>query len=69
MAHGKLAFAVEYDHYVAIDWSVKTMPLAHMSRRDQITRVFERPTELKEIKTYLGWSEKCITPLRRSSCS
>ena len=46
--------AVEYDHYVAIDWSLKTMAVAHMSRRDQIPRIFERPSNLKELKTYLG---------------
>lgn len=46
--------AVEYDHYVAIDWSLKTMAVAHMSRRDQIHRIFERPSNLKELTTYLG---------------
>jgi len=45
---------VEYDHYVAIDWSLKIMAIAHLSGRDQIPRVFERPTDLKELKTYLG---------------
>jgi len=44
---------MEYDHYVAIDWSLKTMAIAHMSRRGEIPRVFERPTDLKELKTYL----------------
>lgn len=51
-ATGKLA--TEYDHYVAIDWSLSTMAIAHMGRRDIVPRVFERPTELKELKTYLG---------------
>ena len=46
--------AVEYDHYVAIDWSLKTMAVAHMSRCDQIPRIFERPSNLKDLKTYLG---------------
>lgn len=52
---------MEYDHYVAIDWSLKTMAIAHMSRGDQNPRVFERPTDLprilrglKELKAYLG---------------
>jgi transposase len=45
---------VAYDHCIAIDWSLKTMAIAHASRRDRIPRVFERPTDLKELKTYLG---------------
>jgi len=42
-----------YDHFVALDWSVKTMAIGHMSRRDNGPRVFERPTDLKELKEYL----------------
>ena len=42
-----------YDHYIAIDWSLKTMAVGHMSRRDESPRVFERPSDLKEIKAYL----------------
>ena len=51
-ARGKLA--LEYDHYVAIDWSLKIMAIAHMSRRGDIPRVFERPTDLKELKAHLS---------------
>jgi hypothetical protein len=46
--------ATEFDHYVAIDWSLSTMAVAHMNRRDSVSRVFERPSDLKELKTYLG---------------
>ena len=46
--------AILYDHYVAIDWSLKTMAIGHMSRRDDHPRVFERSTDLKELKEYLG---------------
>ena len=46
--------AVEYDHYVALDWSLKTMAIAHLSRHARTPRVFERPAELKELKAYLG---------------
>ncbi len=49
---GKLA--TEYDHYVALHWSLSTMAIALMLRRDNIPRVFERPSGLKELKTYLG---------------
>lgn len=44
----------EYDQYVALDWSLKIMAIAHMSRRDQTPRVFERPASLKDLKAYLG---------------
>jgi len=46
--------AIEYDHYLSLDWSLKIMAIAHMSRRDQVPRVFERPADLKELKAYLG---------------
>ena len=49
---GKMA--ATYDHYVALEWSLKAMAIAHSSRRDGIPRVFERPTDLKELKVYLG---------------
>ena len=45
--------AIGYDHYLAIDWSLKVMAVAHMRRRDDVARVFERPTDLKELKEYL----------------
>ena len=44
----------EYDAYVALDWSLKTMAVAHMLRRDQAPRVFERLADLKDLKVYLG---------------
>ena len=51
-ARGKVEAA--YDHYIALDWSLKIMAIAQMVRRDQAPRVFERPASLKELKTYLG---------------
>lgn len=51
-ARGKVE--AEYDHYVALDWSLKVMAVAHMLRRDQAPRVFERPASLKDLKAYLG---------------
>ena len=44
---------IGYDHYLAMDWSLKVMAVGHMSRRDDVPRVFERPTDLKELKEYL----------------
>jgi len=46
--------AILYDQYIALDWSLKTMAIAHMSRRDAHPRIFERETDLKEAKEYLG---------------
>jgi transposase len=43
----------EYDHFVALDWSLKIMAIAHMSQREQTPRVFERPAKVKELKAYL----------------
>jgi transposase len=43
-----------YDHYVAIDWSLKSMAIGHMGRRDDHPGVFERPSDLKELKGYLA---------------
>jgi hypothetical protein len=42
-----------YDHYVGIDWSVKTMAIAHMTHDDEHPRVFERPADIKQLKLYL----------------
>jgi len=44
---------VPYDHYIAVDWSLETMAIGHMSRCDGHPRVFERPSDLKELKEYL----------------
>lgn len=45
---------VQYDQFVALDWSLKIMAIARMSGRLQIPQVFERPANLKDLKTYLG---------------
>lgn len=42
-----------YDHYVALEWSLKVMAIAHMTNKDTNPRVFERPTSLKDLKEYL----------------
>jgi len=43
-----------YDHYIAIDWSMANMAIAHMSRRDEKPRVFERESDIEELKKYLS---------------
>jgi len=42
-----------YEHYIAIDWSIKVMALAHMKRRSKTPRVHERPSDIKEVQGYL----------------
>jgi hypothetical protein len=43
-----------YEHYLAIDWSMKVMAIAHMTRRSKEPKVFERATKLSELKTYIN---------------
>jgi transposase len=43
----------EFDHCVAIDWSIRTMAIAHMGAHSSRIRVFERKTDLDALKEYL----------------
>lgn len=52
--NGKSSMLGKYDHYVAVDWSMRIMAIAHMTTRRKVPQVFERPTNLKELKTYLS---------------
>ena len=51
---GKSLVLEEFDHFVGIDWSMKTMAIAHMGRRGKEPEVFERPSNIKALKKYLG---------------
>lgn len=42
-----------YDHYVAVDWSLRVMAIGHMTRRSKQPTVFERPSDIKYMKDYL----------------
>ena len=42
-----------FDHYLALDWSMKVMAVAHMAKRMREPRVFERRSDLRELKEYL----------------
>jgi transposase len=44
---------VQYDHYIAIDWSEKTMAIARMTRNQRFPITHEQPTNLKEMQLYL----------------
>jgi hypothetical protein len=50
---GKSLLAVDFDHYLAMDWSQRTMAIAHMGRRAVEPVVFERDANLKALKEYL----------------
>jgi transposase len=51
---GKSLPLEDFDHFVAVDWSIKTMAIAHMGRRNREPEVFERPSSIKALKKYLG---------------
>jgi len=43
-----------FDHFLALDWSKKVMAIAHMTKRRKEPEVFERTSDLKELKRYLA---------------
>ena len=47
--HGFLIF----DHFISLDWSMLTMAIGHLRRRDKTPTVFERPADLHALKEYL----------------
>jgi len=49
---GKSIFALDFDHYVSLDWSVRTMAAGHLRRRDTEPVVFERPSDILGLKEY-----------------
>ena len=51
---GKSLCVDDFDHYLALDWSMKVMAIAHMRRRTKKPETFERPSDLKELKQYLA---------------
>ena len=50
---GKSRKLQDYDHYLALDWSKKIMAIAHMTRRSHEPRIFERESNLAELKKYI----------------
>jgi hypothetical protein len=50
---GNSQFAGKFDHFLALDWSMKIMAIGHMTRRMKEPQLFERATDLKELKQYL----------------
>lgn len=50
---GKSLELEDFDHYVAVDWSQQTMAIGHLGRRPGEPAVFERPSNLQDLKKYL----------------
>jgi hypothetical protein len=42
-----------YDHYIAIDWSMNVMAIAHLTPRTTTPRIFESSSNLKVLQAYL----------------
>ena len=51
---GKSLSNKSFDHFLALDWSMKVMAVAHMTKRSKEPQMFERRSDLKELKTYLA---------------
>lgn len=43
----------EYDHHIAVDWSIKIMAIARMTNKTSKVRMIERSSDIKELKVYL----------------
>ncbi len=41
------------DHFVAVDWSLRVMAIAHMTRRRKEPTVFERQSDIRRLKDYV----------------
>jgi transposase len=44
----------DFDHFLALDYSMEVMAIAHMRRRSSTPETFERPSDIKELKQYLA---------------
>jgi hypothetical protein len=57
-----------FDHYVAVDWSMRTMAIARLTPHGRIPVIMERPTELLGLKKYLrGLRGRKILTLEEST--
>ena len=44
----------QYDHYVALDWAESNMAVARMTKKSDEVKVFEQPSDIKELQLYLS---------------
>ena len=42
-----------YDHYIAIDWSIKNMAIARMTKKSNKITVIDVPSDIEDLQTYL----------------
>ena len=42
-----------YDHYIAIDWSIKNMAIARMTKKYNKITIIDIPSDVAELQTYL----------------
>lgn len=43
-----------YEHYIAVDWSIKNMAIARMTGKANTVKVIDVPSDVDELKLYLG---------------
>ncbi len=43
-----------FDHYIAVDWSVKNMAIARMTQKSNKITVIDVPSDIKELQLYLS---------------
>lgn len=60
----------QYDHYIAVDWSIRVMAIARVTPTRKEPMIFERSTDLKELQLYLGHLQgsKVLT-IEESTCA
>jgi transposase len=51
---GKNLRQKSFDHFLAVDWSIKVMAIAHMRKQSTQPQIFERQSDLRWLKEYLG---------------
>lgn len=67
---GKVEEIERYDHYVAVDWSKRSMAIARLTPTQKEPTVIERPTDLKELRTYLGLLRgRILFTIEETSCA
>ena len=42
-----------YDHYIALDWSIKNMAIARLKPKTNEPKIIDVPSDIKELKLYL----------------
>lgn len=53
----------KYDQYIAVDWSMKNMSIARLTKEMKIPKVIDVPTDISDLKAYLKGlkGEKILT--------